>query len=349
MAWRSRLSKAAKNINKRERSESAAPDYKKIYEYTPESPIVEECLNENGHTENIQIHREALEKASGIFQQVLEDSPMTRELLKQSELQLENISIALKRIVKLSKQYQAAANIFRETATQFGQELLNFDYSDIPSVIGDQLKDNAKILGGSIISVMDYQTRLINQFATGFTQPMENYIKTEIKDAKETCKQQARLRIKYDAALSKYSHIKKTEVEKIPEAEHELFYIRKEFQQASLDYSSKLHKTETISKIQLLERSCSILNSEKDFVSNGFFSLPLFSLLPSLPIPISTLPLPIPTLPLPFLRSIVFLCSFTLPSLLLSLPSLPFYFFNTLASFLLICSSISIYSPFCQE
>lgn len=268
--WKNRLHKAAKNLTR-----NANNDGIRLGGVSNINQIVEDCINESGNQDNIetQIHREALQKASTILEEALEDSPMTRERLKQGEQQLENLTSSLRRIVKLAKQYHAAGTAFREISQAFGQELFHFDFGEIPTILGEQLKNYAKSIGETVININNFHTMFIFHLQNVFTQPMEQFLKEDIKESKEFCKQHARTRTKYDQALSKFSHIKKTDVEKIPEAEHELFYIRKEFQQSCLEHASKLNRIQTLSKIQLMERSCAFLHAERDFFNLGFFFL----------------------------------------------------------------------------
>lgn len=204
---------------------------------------------------------------------LLEDSPASRKKIDTLENDLVNTIQGLKRLVKISKQFQTIGNAFKDISVTFGQELLNFNYSGLP-VVSDNttpLSDIAKSIGQSIIDVNDYQSMLMVQMGNVFTQPLEQFLLGELKDSKDQMKQYHRLRGKYDQAISKFSHIKKTDLEKIPEAEHELLLYRNEYQHTSLEYVSTLGRLEAESKLQVMERACAFLYSEKAFFNQGYF------------------------------------------------------------------------------
>ena len=55
------------------------------------------------------------------------------------------------------------------------------------------------------------------QMANVFSQPLEQFLREDIKQLKEETKLHQRLRTKYDQTLARYSHVKKAEIEKIQE------------------------------------------------------------------------------------------------------------------------------------
>ena len=110
---------------------------------------------------------------------------------------------------------------------------------------------------------------LMVQMANVFTQPLEQFLSTDMKESKKLFKNDARARGRYDQSVTKFYHIKKTDLDKIPEAEHELLQHRNDYKQSSLEYISTLNRLENSCKIQVVSRACAFLYSEKAFFSQG--------------------------------------------------------------------------------
>ena len=218
---------------------------------------------------DMTIHKDSLKKNQRELDDILEDSPMTRERFRQHEIELDNISATLRKVIKLSKQFKAAGDAFREISDAFGQELQQFDFSDLPSDLEQNFATAASSLGQAVLDVGDYQSMFMVQLGTLFTQPLERFLKEDIKNAREQCKHHARIRTKYEQNITKFSHVKKTDVDKIPEAENELHYVRRDFQLSSLEYASKLRRVRTLAKINLMKRACAFLYSEKAYFNQG--------------------------------------------------------------------------------
>ena len=201
---------------------------------------------------------------------LLQDSPASRDKITVLENQLAATANSLKRLVKISKQYQHLGNMFKDIALDFGNELLDFNFEGLPVAgSGVQLPAMAKCIGQTILDINDYQSMLMVQMGNVFIQPLEQFINGELKQTKPLTKKYNRLRKQYDQSISKFSHIKKTDLEKIPEAEHELLYYRNEYQHSSLEYVASLGRLEAESKLQVMERACAFLYSEKAYFSQG--------------------------------------------------------------------------------
>lgn len=206
---------------------------------------------------------------SNQIEDLLQDSPTSRQKIASLENRLNASILGLRKLVKISKQYQAIGNSFKEIATVFGNELLAFNFEGLPT--NEQLPQMAQCIGQTIIDINDYQNMLMVQMGNVFTQPLEQFLQGELKTTKDQTKQYHKLRNKYDQSISKFSHIKKTDLEKIPEAEHELMYYRNEYQKLSLEYVNFLSRLESESKLQVMERSCAFLYSEKAYFCQGKF------------------------------------------------------------------------------
>ena len=267
MAWRSKLiHKATKSFA----SKGGTPLQYSDEDVTFTRPHARTVSSDSIPTTiDISMHKDSLQKNKEELEDILEDSPMTREQFRQREVQLENVSTTIRKLLKLSKSLALAGETFQNLVIQFGQELQKFDFSDLPSDLQSKFAASAHCLGETVVNIGDYQSIFMNAIKEVFSEPLDRFLREDMKTSKESFKQHARIRTKYDQAISKFSHIKKTETEKIPEAEHELYYIRKEFQNSALDYASKLRRIQTLSKIQVLEAACAFVVSEKAFFCRG--------------------------------------------------------------------------------
>ena len=123
----------------------------------------------------------------------------------------------------------------------------------------------------SFVEVTEFQGTLLKQMTTIFTTPMEQFVKKDFRELKEISKNHKIIKIRYDNAISKNSHIKKNETEKVHEIESELSFFRKEFQQSSLSYLSKMKELKATTPLEFLERAAAFLYAEKAYFQHGFF------------------------------------------------------------------------------
>lgn len=165
-----------------------------------------------------------------------------------------------------------------------------------------KIQSLAKVLGQALIKINAYHGVLVNQMNNLFTKPLEQYLEKELKESKDLSKQHGRVRLKYDQSIQKYSEVRKDlPIEKYLDIENEFLIVRNEYQQSSLYFFSKLNHLLATSKLQVIERACSFLSSEKDFLNKGFsFFLPLSHFSFSFPLSLS-LPPPFPLPPFPSL------------------------------------------------
>ena len=133
-----------------------------------------------------------------------------------------------------------------------------------------------KSIGETFVEINEYQGTLLKQLSSIFTVPMEEFVKKDFRELKDISKNRKLIKLKYDNAIAKYSHIKKNEIEKVAEGEAELLSCRKEFQQSSLFYLSKMKELKSITPIEFLERSTAYLFAEKAYFQHGFYFYFLF-------------------------------------------------------------------------
>ena len=69
------------------------------------------------------------------IEELVEDSPFFREKLHKDEMQLESTSNELRNLIKLSKQYITSGMQFKDQANQFANQLVNFNFENIPSSV----------------------------------------------------------------------------------------------------------------------------------------------------------------------------------------------------------------------
>ena len=211
--------------------------------------------------------------------ELLEDSPLARDKLRQLELQCEKTTMKLKKVIALSKQYQQIGNQFKDISAQFGYELMNWEYSDLPNneLSNQSIQLNIKQLGQSILELNDYQGMLLLQMGNVFTQPIEQFLQEQLKSLKDSRLAHYTTRNKYDNSLSKNSQIKKGEVNiKTNEIENELINDRVHYQVSSFEYLFKLKEIQFSTKVEYIERACSFLYAEKAYFTQGIFFYFLF-------------------------------------------------------------------------
>lgn len=199
---------------------------------------------------------------------LLEDSPASRNSVDELERRLQLTTQSMKELVAVSQAFQTAGNKFRDMALAFGKQLQQFDYSGLP---GDSqnIPSLASSLGQTLVDINDYQSMLMVQMGNVFIQPLHQFLHSELAASRDLAKTFRRAQTRYDQSISRFSHIRKNDFDKIPEAEAELLAARRDYQSLTLEVVSTFGHLEAQSKLQVMEKSAAFLYSEKAFFSQG--------------------------------------------------------------------------------
>lgn len=199
---------------------------------------------------------------------LLEDSPASRTSVDELERRLQLTTQSMKELVAVSQAFQTAGNKFRDMALAFGRQLQQFDYSGLPGE-SQNMPALASSLGQTLVDINDYQSMLMVQMGNVFIQPLHQFLRTELAASRDLAKTFRRAQTRYDQSISRFSHIRKNDLDKIPEAEAELLAARRDYQSLTLEVVSTFGYLESQSKLQVMEKAAAFLYSEKAFFSQG--------------------------------------------------------------------------------
>eukprot|EP01111_Echinosteliopsis_oligospora_P018080 TRINITY_DN8102_c0_g1_i1.p1 TRINITY_DN8102_c0_g1~~TRINITY_DN8102_c0_g1_i1.p1 ORF type:complete len:187 (+),score=31.85 TRINITY_DN8102_c0_g1_i1:122-682(+) len=150
------------------------------------------------------------------LEDALDDSPMFRKKLKEAELEVDEFSSGIKRIIKASKHYQVAAEAYADTFKEFIDEVGNF--KDTTVGVSDDILDKgfSKNIGylKDIASFFDFLVLQMEGLVSG---PLQEFVTTDVKSVKESAKRYEKATSALDASVSRLGQVKKKNSDKLSE------------------------------------------------------------------------------------------------------------------------------------
>eukprot|EP01096_Ripella_sp_DP13-Kostka_P009116 TRINITY_DN3455_c0_g1_i1.p1 TRINITY_DN3455_c0_g1~~TRINITY_DN3455_c0_g1_i1.p1 ORF type:complete len:883 (+),score=333.27 TRINITY_DN3455_c0_g1_i1:52-2700(+) len=203
--------------------------------------------------------------------ELMEDSPIVREKIRLMEQKVEDVGLALKKVLKMSKTFQQSGTSYRDANASFVSEMSKSDIKNLSNSGDDALIEKLFFrIMGAMNDLNEYQSMLMMQLESVFIQPLESMLKQEIKEVKEESKNYQRSKSKYDQTLSKHSHIKRPEAEKIQEVEQDLSVVKRQYQEASIRFSHKLLQSHSNTRVETIERLCAFFVAQKAFFHQAY-------------------------------------------------------------------------------
>jgi len=112
--------------------------------------------------------------------------------------------------------------------------------------------------------------QFLQQIEILLTKPMEEFMQTEVRELKELSKKYMKATDQYDAAVSKFSQVKKGDTKKKDEGEVEIAECKKNYRIASLDLVFKLNQIQAKKRLELLERVCAFMYLQRTYFHQGY-------------------------------------------------------------------------------
>jgi hypothetical protein len=206
-----------------------------------------------------------------LFQQTfevewVEDSPGFRHKLAAVDENVEGLRKHMLRLVEICRNYGTAGNEFNEVGRTFANEMMHLQGESWFTRLGD-LAPALIRFGETIDEIQNYREALLFSLETTFSQPMEAFVKREVKEVKKKRIELQSSLLDYEANLSKLGMLKNNEKEEvITHLTNIVATSKRRFELNRFDLVYLLNQLEIKKKFQLVERICSGL-----YANLGFF------------------------------------------------------------------------------
>lgn len=202
------------------------------------------------------------------LEEVLENSPMSRERMRTIHSDVDDFGNRLKKILKTSRQIAAVTHDLGLLHRQFASEMIEFS-----ELINDEEIGNGVVkLANVTKEIENFQEVLIAQMENLITIPIQNFVKHGLDDIKERRKKFEKMSSRYDSALAKASQIKKntTNALKDMEIEHDLNDAKQDFRVACLDLAFSLNDIQARKTFEFLENTTAFSYSNLGFYHQAY-------------------------------------------------------------------------------
>lgn len=203
------------------------------------------------------------------LEEALEDSPMFRKRLRDCEGEVEDFAAGIKKIIKVSKQYQTAANTYVESFKDFIREISTFKAT---MGCNDEALDSgfAHFTNG-LKEITSFQEFMGMQMEGLVSAPLNDFVNNDVKQVKESFKKYEKSITHLDSAVSKLGQVKKKNSEsKIAELQVDLEEARKGHRGACLEVTLRLNEVLAKKKFEFLERVCMYIQAQSTFFHQGY-------------------------------------------------------------------------------
>eukprot|EP00026_Physarum_polycephalum_P003488 Phypoly_transcript_03500.p1 GENE.Phypoly_transcript_03500~~Phypoly_transcript_03500.p1 ORF type:complete len:754 (+),score=141.83 Phypoly_transcript_03500:176-2437(+) len=203
------------------------------------------------------------------LEDALEDSPMFRKRLREAESEAEDFASGIKRVIKVSKQYQAASNAYVESFKDFIREISNFKGT---MGCNDEVLDSgfAHFTTG-LKEIASFQEFLGTQMEGLVSAPLNEFVNTDVKQVKESFKKYEKSIKDLDSAVSKLGQVKKKNSEsKVEQLSVDVEDAKKAHRASCLEVTLRLNEVLAKKKFEFLERVCVYIQSQSTFFHQGY-------------------------------------------------------------------------------
>eukprot|EP00742_Colponemidia_sp_Colp-10_P003522 GILJ01003749.1.p1 GENE.GILJ01003749.1~~GILJ01003749.1.p1 ORF type:complete len:784 (+),score=113.11 GILJ01003749.1:41-2392(+) len=198
------------------------------------------------------------------------DSPSFRQTLVSTEEDLENVENALRRWMKLAKEYVHCGNAVGQAALNFGEALM----ADKDIFKSQELHHVVTKLSDSLKEVRTYQDLLTYSVDNAFVRPLENFVKRNFAESKELRKKFTKLSEDLESQLTRNRSLKRTQAVKEPslaaELSIKLLSAKRNFELCRFDYIQQMSQVQSCTNLELLERVCGALYAHLSYFHQGY-------------------------------------------------------------------------------
>ncbi|XP_046563022.1 arf-GAP with coiled-coil, ANK repeat and PH domain-containing protein 2-like isoform X5 [Haliotis rubra] len=206
------------------------------------------------------------------FKECLKDSPKFRASLEEAESDIEALEARLERLVKLCTTMIDTGKNFNNATGGFitgVRDLASYFHDD--NLVSDDSKVSASLnrFAHAMSEMLKYFTILMDQAHRSVCKNLNNFIKNDIKKAKETKKHFEKISDDMDNALLRNSQALKSKPQECEESHNTLTAMRSCFAHTSLDYVFQINVLHSKKRFEVLDTMLSFMHAQNTFFHQG--------------------------------------------------------------------------------
>ncbi|XP_055984366.1 arf-GAP with coiled-coil, ANK repeat and PH domain-containing protein 3 [Sorex fumeus] len=201
------------------------------------------------------------------FEECIKDSPRFRATIDEVETDVVEIEAKLDKLAKLcsgmieaGKAYVTTNRLFVSGVRDLSQQCQG------DTVISECLQR----FGDSLQEMVNYHMILFDQAQRSVQQPLQSFVKEDVRKFKETKKQFDRVREDMELALVRNAQAPRHRPHEVEEATGALTLTRKCFRHLALDYVLQINVLQAKKKFEILDSMLSFMHAQSGFFQQGY-------------------------------------------------------------------------------
>lgn len=200
------------------------------------------------------------------FKECLKDSPKFRHSLEKAEGDVEQLEVKLERVVKLCNTMTDQGKAFNNASSGFimgVRDLANyFDDDEMVSVCLNKFCQ-------SMSEMLKFFSILMDQAQRSVTKNLNTFIRSEIKNIKDTRKHFEKISDDMDSAMNRNSQAPKSKPQECEDAFNLMMANKSCFAHTSLDYVYQINILQSKKRFEVLETMLSFMKAQATFFHQG--------------------------------------------------------------------------------
>jgi len=198
----------------------------------------------------------------------LEDSPLFRKQLKETEQSIDELSQNIKKMLKSSKVTCELGNDYNASFKSFVDDLL--DYRKDAQVKDDLLERGMLKFSNCLKEICNFRELLHMEMEALISTPLQSFADNDLKHVKEQYKKYDKYSKQYDESATKLGQIKKKNSVKIEEVAQEVNESLKLRIQYGLDLVETMNQVQARKRFEFLEYFSVFLHAQSTFFHQGY-------------------------------------------------------------------------------
>ncbi|XP_004607090.1 arf-GAP with coiled-coil, ANK repeat and PH domain-containing protein 3 [Sorex araneus] len=201
------------------------------------------------------------------FEECIKDSPRFRATIDEVETDVVEIEAKLDKLAKLCSSMIEAGKAYVTTNRLFVSGVRDLSQQcQGDTVISECLQR----FGDSLQEMVNYHMILFDQAQRSVQQPLQSFVKEDVRKFKETKKQFDRVREDMELALVRNAQAPRHRPHEVEEATGALTLTRKCFRHLALDYVLQINVLQAKKKFEILDSMLSFMHAQSGFFQQGY-------------------------------------------------------------------------------
>ncbi|KAJ5075305.1 centaurin/arf [Anaeramoeba ignava] len=206
--------------------------------------------------------------------EVVEDSPFFQSKMRSFENQTKELKVYLTKLIRLSTQFAKAAKSMSDIGKQFARELASYKDKSFSQSGDEQVRQQLSSFANIIYTMNEALELHYSQFENAFAEPMQEFINTDLNEAKNIRKKLDKAMSERDSNLSKYlSFSTKKDPKKNEEIKNDYQESQERYTLTNYDLVSIFRGIQEKQKFEFVERICALMYLQFTFFHQGYDSL----------------------------------------------------------------------------